>query len=92
MFNELDARDTHYKRQLNGGQAVIEELASCRDIVLRPLQHILTLGRDSGISCFFTAVRPRALAARMLCTSGEKEGPMDRDRDYDGDRQMDEGR
>ena len=41
MSEELDVRNTHYKRQLSSGQTIIEELAFYRDNLLRPLEHIL---------------------------------------------------
>ena len=41
LANELDARIVHHKRQLNGEQTVIEDLAYYRDTIIRPLEHIL---------------------------------------------------
>jgi extracellular elastinolytic metalloproteinase len=41
LLNELDARNAHYKRQLNGEQTIMEELTLYRDNLLRPLEHIL---------------------------------------------------
>ena len=41
VINELDARSAHYKRQLNGEQTIIGDLAFYRDTLLRPLEYIL---------------------------------------------------
>lgn len=41
LINELDIRNAHYKRQLNGEQTIIQDPASYLDTVLRPLEHIL---------------------------------------------------
>ncbi|KAF9652520.1 hypothetical protein BDM02DRAFT_3183556 [Thelephora ganbajun] len=48
LANELDVRNDHYKRQLNGEQTIIEELAFYRDTILRPLEYMLES------SCAFT--------------------------------------
>jgi len=56
LSSELDARNTHYKRQLGGEQTIIEELASYRDTFLRPLEHIL----DS--TCAFTDLPDKFLS------------------------------
>ena len=64
MSSELDARNTHYKRQLNGGQSILGDLASYRDTFLRPLEHILES------SCAFTD-----LPARLMSKDHKLEDP-----------------